>query len=187
MAASLITPERLVKPDVHPNLRVTFRVSVPVRMTGQLLQHDRLWGDQLKPPPPVAHRYVDPPEPYYMTWPPRRGPSDEDGPTAQERRLKAALFMVGDLVKLDQDRCRFTYHRCTLVGSLELRDDEQSRRRRWTGYGTRSLAATDALGTVLLVLRCALRNVYEVRPPEHGTISDIPLPGLSITLCEKRA
>lgn len=164
------------------DLRVGFRASVPVAMTHRPLLMRDLWTDQPTPPPPIAHEYTDPPDPPYRTWPP--GAWHEKG-TAQQRRIKATLFMVGN-TELDEAACRFTYRRCSLVGVVTLADDGWARDQRWTGHGYRQLGAMDAASTVLLVLRCALHQVYEYRPPQYGTISDIPLPGLAVALRELR-
>lgn len=160
-------------------MRVAFRASVPVTMTRRPVQYDYLWADQPTPPPPVAHEYTDPPEPPYKVWPPRTGSALHPGETPQQRRIRSARFMLNpDTVRVDEERSRFTYTRCTLAGTVEIRDD-----RVWTTHGYQDLTSVDAAGAVLL-LRCALRNVYEVRHPEHQSIDGIPLHGLSISLRE---
>jgi hypothetical protein len=166
---------------MRPGMIVAFRASVPVRMTRRPLQYDDLWGDQPTPPPPVAADY-GPGAPEWRVWPPRYRSSLHEDETPQQSRIRRSLFMLDrDLVKLDEARCRFTYTRCTLVGTIEL---DEERARVWTMDGWSEVNAVTALGPVLLLLRCALHQCYEIRPPEHKTISGIPLPKLTITLRE---
>jgi hypothetical protein len=157
---------------------VAFRASVPVKMTDRrpLLASD-LWADQPTPPPPIADRYDDPERPW-LTWPPRRS-TDE---TPQQLRIQRTLFMMDrNVTRLDEYRCRFTYTRCTLVGTLDL-DPETVRV--WTTDGWSQVNAATALNAVLLLLRCALSQCYEVRPPSGLSISGILLPDLTISLRE---
>lgn len=161
---------------------VAFRASVPVTMTNRPMQYDYLWADQPTPPPPVAHEYTEPAEPFYKVWPPHGGSSLHPGETPQQNRIRRSMFLLNPAhVQVDEVRSKFTYRRCTLVGTVNLDED---RARVWTVEGWSEVNAVTALPGVLLLLRCALHQCYEIRPPEHRSIDGILLPNLTVSLRE---
>jgi hypothetical protein len=161
--------------DRPGGLRVAFRVSASVTARGYMSTAD--WYDQPTPPPGQEHRYMPSPERPWAQWP----LPHMDLAEPQRRRIERARRPL-TAVDLDPARCRFTYKRFTLVGTIDLPPG---------GYAySPPREAWQAVDTVVMLAKWTAQALYGMRGPEHapgGPLDGIALPDMTVSVRPLRA